>query len=44
MDVMEAIESRKSVRAFKADPVPRPTLQAIMDAALQAPSWANTQP
>lgn len=44
MDVIEAIKSRKSVRAFKADPVPREVLQAIMEAALRAPSWANTQP
>lgn len=44
MDVMEAIDTRKSVRAFKADPVPQATLEAIMEAALRAPSWANTQP
>ena len=44
MDVVEAIDSRKSVRAFKADPVPKATLEAIMRAALRAPSWANTQP
>ena len=44
MDVIEAIQSRKSVRAFKTDPVPREVLQAIMEAALRAPSWANTQP
>jgi nitroreductase len=44
MDVIEAIKSRKSVRAFKTDPVPREVLQAIMEAALRAPSWANTQP
>ena len=44
MDVIEAIQSRKSVRAFKTDPVPREVLQTIMEAALRAPSWANTQP
>jgi len=44
MDVIEDIQSRKSVRAFKTDPVPREVLQAIMEAALRAPSWANTQP
>ncbi len=44
MDVIEAIKSRKSVRAFKAEPVPREVLQAIMEAVLRAPSWANTQP
>lgn len=44
MDVIEAIKNRKSVRAFKADPVPREVLQSIMEAVLRAPSWANTQP
>ena len=44
MDVIEAIHSRRSVRAFKPDPVPREVLQSIMEAALQAPSWENTQP
>jgi len=44
MDVIETIETRRSVRAFKANPVPKATLEAIMKAALRAPSWANTQP
>lgn len=44
MDVIEAIHSRRSVRAFRPDPVPREVLQTIMEAALRAPSWENTQP
>jgi len=44
MDVMEAIEGRRSVRAFKPEPVPREVLEPIMKAALLAPSWENTQP
>jgi nitroreductase len=44
MDVVEAIHTRRSVRAFKPDPVPRAVLQAILQAALRAPSWENTQP
>jgi nitroreductase len=44
MDIIEVINSRKSIRAFKPDPVPQEILQRIMKAALQAPSWANTQP
>jgi len=44
MDIMETIDTRKSVRAFKADPVPKATLEAIMKAALRAPSWGNSQP
>jgi nitroreductase len=44
MDIIEAINSRRSVRAFKPDPVPREILQAIMQSALRAPSWENSQP
>jgi nitroreductase len=44
MDVVEAIKERRSVRAFKSDPVPLELLKRIMEQALRAPSWANTQP
>lgn len=44
MDVIEAIESRKSIRAFKPDPVPKETLARILEVALRAPSTDNTQP
>src|SRR4030043_445811 len=44
MDIVEAINQRKSVRAFKSDPVPREILKEIMEPALRAPSWGNTQP
>lgn len=44
MDVIEAINGRRSVRAFKANPVPKEVLQGIMEATLKAPSWENTQP
>lgn len=44
MDVIEAIHTRRSVRAFKPDPVPREVLRDILQAALRAPSWENTQP
>jgi len=43
MDVIEAIKTRYSVRAYKPDPVPKETLSQLMEAALRAPSWANTQ-
>jgi len=43
MDVLEAIDRRKSVRAFKNTPVDDRTLAPILEAARQAPSWANTQ-
>ena len=44
MDVTEAIKQRKSIRAFKSDPVPKDVLYNIIEQALRAPSWANTQP
>ena len=44
MDVVEAVLSRKSIRAFKPDPVPGKVLEEILEAAVRAPSWANTQP
>lgn len=44
MDVIEAISTRKSIRAFKPDPVPKEVLTEVMEAALGAPSWGNTQP
>ena len=44
MDIVEAIHQRKSIRAFKPDPVPKRILREIMEVALRAPSWANTQP
>jgi len=44
MDVMEAIKTRKSIRAYKPDPVPEEVLQQIVEAARYAVSWGNTQP
>ena len=44
MDIDQAIEQRKSIRAFKSDPVPKEILKEIMELALRAPSWGNTQP
>ncbi len=44
MDVIKAINERFAVRAFKSDPVPLDLLKKIIEQALRAPSWANTQP
>lgn len=44
MDLIDAIEARKSIRAFKPDPVPLSVLKKIIGQALWAPSWGNTQP
>jgi len=43
MDVIEAIKARHSVRAYKPDPVAKEVLAELMEVALRAPSWANTQ-
>jgi nitroreductase len=39
-----AITSRRSIRAFLPDPVPRALLEAILAVASRAPSGTNTQP
>lgn len=44
MDITESVSQRKSIRAFKSDPVPQAILKEIMELALRAPSWGNTQP
>ncbi|MFC1870490.1 nitroreductase [Chloroflexota bacterium] len=44
LDIVEAIQQRRSVRAFKPATVPQEILREIMELALRAPSWANTQP
>lgn len=43
MDTMEAIRTRRSVRKFSDRPVEPEKLQAMMEAAQAAPSWANMQ-
>jgi nitroreductase len=44
MDVVEAMRSRKSIRAFKPEPVSKEVLEEILEAACRAPSALNTQP
>jgi len=44
MDVLDAIQSRKSIRAFKPDPVPKETLTKLLEISQRAPSGTNTQP
>ena len=44
MDVIEAIQSRISVRGYKPEPVPREILAEIIDIATRSPSTMNTQP
>ena len=42
--VEAAIATRRSVRAFLPTPVPRATVEAILQVAARAPSGTNTQP
>ena len=44
MDTIEAVKQRRSVRAYKSDPVPDDILRKIMELALRAPSGSNVQP
>lgn len=44
LTVKEAIEQRRSIRKFKADPVPDEYLTELLDAARLAPSGCNAQP
>lgn len=44
MDLIEAIKARRSIRAFKPDPVPREVLHQLIEVARWSPSWENIQP
>jgi nitroreductase len=44
MDMVETILNRKSIRAFKPNPIPQKVLEEMLETAYRAPSWANTQP
>ncbi|GAA0549721.1 nitroreductase [Paractinoplanes ferrugineus] len=44
MDVYEAVDSRRAVRAFSDEPVPREVLERVLTAATRAPSSGNLQP
>lgn len=44
MDIIDALNTRFTVRAFKPASIDRNTLEKVIEAALRAPSWGNTQP
>ncbi len=44
MELEEVVRSRYSCRKYLAEPVPRPTIETILDLAQQTPSWCNCQP
>jgi nitroreductase len=43
METQEAIRSRRSIRSYQATEVDDNTLELVLEAARQAPSWDNTQ-
>ena len=44
MNVYDAIKTRRSIRAYKPDPVPEDKLNKVLEAARLAPSGKNGQP
>ena len=44
MDIIEAIRTRKSIRGYRPDPVPRKILEEILEVANRSPSASNVQP
>jgi len=43
MDVLEAIKGRRSIRKYKADPVPEELMRRLVEAGQWAPTGANRQ-
>lgn len=44
MEVLDAIQARRSVRSFKTDPISKEVLTKIVDAGRLAPTARNVQP
>ncbi len=44
MELLEGIETRRSYRAFKSNPVPKIVIERILEAGIRSPSCANSQP
>ncbi|OPY69679.1 MAG: putative NAD(P)H nitroreductase YodC [Syntrophorhabdaceae bacterium PtaU1.Bin034] len=44
MELADIIKERRSIRAFKSDPVPREKVEEILSLAIRAPSAINLQP
>ncbi len=44
MELLEGIQTRRSLRAFRAEPIPKETIDKILAAASKSPSYTNTQP
>ena len=44
MDAIDAIQRRTSVRRYRPDPVPRDTIERLLDCAVRAPNHKLTEP
>ncbi len=44
MDALQALTTRRSVRVYRADPVPRDLIEQVLDAARHAATANNLQP
>jgi nitroreductase len=44
MDLLEVMKERKSIRAFKSDPIPKEKIEEILRLTIHAPSAINLQP
>jgi nitroreductase len=44
LDVLTALQARKSVRGFRSEPVDQSTVESILATAARSPSASNTQP
>jgi nitroreductase len=44
MDALDAIQRRTSVRRFRPDPIPRATIERLLDCAVRAPNHRLTEP
>jgi nitroreductase len=43
MELEACLHSRRSIRAYRAESVPREIIREVLDQARWSPSWANTQ-
>lgn len=43
MELKECVQTRRSIRKFKQEPVPQETIDQMVEMAIYAPSWKNSQ-
>lgn len=43
MDITQCIQTRRSIRKYKSDPIDHTLLESIISTASYSPSWKNTQ-